>query len=182
MRRFVLPVALALSLNGFAGELGIVNLPECMEHSKLGKSEQENFDSLKKQMTSMMGDVQKELQEISGKLNDADYLDTLSPQAEKDMKAKFQTLSEELSRYQNQYYQVMNQANMKVMQTIGAAVNEAAEKVAKDKHLSYVINKDACFYADESANVTKEIIKHMDKDFEGLKKEQQAQVVDSSKE
>jgi Skp family chaperone for outer membrane proteins len=49
-------------------------------------------------------------------------------------------------RTQNQYYQVLNQANMKIMQVVGATINTAAEKVAKDKKINMIVNKDACFF------------------------------------
>ena len=170
-RRFipVLLTAVALCSTAFSTEqtpsFGIVNFGTCVSDSKLGKQEQASFESLKKQMATLLEDTEKQLNELSAKFNDPEYLDGLSPDAEEDLKIKFRTLNEELGRYQNQYYQVMNQANMRIVQTLSTSINTAAEKVAKDKKLNMVVNKDACFYYTPALDVTTSVIAEMDKTF-----------------
>lgn len=146
--------------------VGIVNFTTCMSESKLGKQEQSSFESIKTQMTSLLQDTQKQIEEISAKFNDAEYMDGLSPEAEEGMKLKFRTLNEENSRYQNQYYQVLNQANMKIIQAMGTSIQEASEKVANDKKLSMVMNKEACFFCTPTLDVTNQVIAEMDRAFE----------------
>lgn len=148
-----------------ASSFGIVNFGACVSDSKLGKQEQNSFESLKKQMTSLLEDTEKQLNDLAIKFNDPEYLDGLSPEAEEDLKNKFRTLNEEMGRYQNQYYQVMNQANMRIVQTISASINTASEKVAKDKKLTMVLNKDACFYYNPTLDITNLIVAEMDKSF-----------------
>lgn len=145
--------------------IGVVNFATCVSDSKLGKQEQASFETLKKQMATALEDTEKQLNDITAKFNDPDYIDGLSPEAEAELKTKFRTLSEELSRYQNQYYQVMNQANMRIIQTLTNAINAASEKIAKDKKFSLVINKDACFYCTPSTDVTALVVAEMDKGF-----------------
>ena len=165
----VLLAAIGLSTAAFSAEpttsFGIVNFGTCVSDSKLGKQEQASFESLKKQMSSLLEDTEKQINELAAKFNDPEYLDGLSPEAEEELKNKFRTLNEELGRYQNQYYQVMNQANMRIVQTLGASINTAAEKVAKDKKLNMVVNKDACFYYTPDRDVTTSVIAEMDKNF-----------------
>lgn len=172
-RKFILIflTSLGLSAGAFAapdspGSFGIVNFTTCITDSKLGKQEQASFDSLKNQMSTLLQDTEKQLNDMQTKFNDPEYLDGLSPEAEDEMKTKFRTLSEELNRYQNQYYQVLNQANMRIIQTISANINTAAEKVAKDKKLAMVVNKDACFFYSPQLDVTNFIISEMDKSFD----------------
>jgi outer membrane protein len=153
-----------------AGEYGIVNFATCLADSKKGKQEQSSFDALKKQVTSMMEETEKQLNEISQKLNDQEYMDGLSPEAENELKNKFGALSEEMNRYQGQYYQVMQQANMRIVQQVGQEASVAAEKVAKDKKLFMVINKDACFYYNADFDITQAVIAEMDKKFEAANK------------
>lgn len=168
-RRFVptLLIAISLTTAAFSAEtapsFGIVNFGTCVSDSKLGKQEQASFESLKKQMTTLLEDTEKQLNELATKFNNPEYLDGLSPEAEEELKVKFRTLNEELNRYQNQYYQVMNQANMRIMQTMATSINSASEKVAKDKKLNMVVNKDACFYFTPALDVTKLVIDEMDK-------------------
>jgi outer membrane protein len=187
-RRFVptLLIAMALTTAAFSAEtvpsFGIVNFGTCVSDSKLGKQEQASFESLKKQMANLLEETEKQLNEMAAKFNDPEYLDGLSPEAEEELKNKFRTLNEELSRYQNQYYQVMNQANMRVMQTLAVSINTASEKVAKDKKLSMVVNKDACFYFTPALDVTQFVVTEMDKNFAQESKKQAAAPINASEE
>ena len=155
-----------------APNFGIVNFGNCVSDSKLGKQEQASFDALKKQMATLLEDTEKQLNDLAAKFNDPEYLDGLSPEAEEDLKNKFRTLNEELSRYQNQYYQVMNQANMRIVQTLSTSINAASERVAKDKKLTMVVNKDACFYYTPALDVTNFVVTEMDKNFAQESKKQ----------
>lgn len=145
---------------------GIVNFSNCITDSKLGKDEQASFENLKKQMTVQLEETEKQINELAAKFNDADYMDGLSPEAEDELKNKIRTLNEELGRYQNQYYQVLNQANMKIIQSISANINTASEKIAKDKKLAMVVNKEACFFYNPSLDVTNLVVAEMDKTYE----------------
>jgi outer membrane protein len=142
--------------------------------SKLGKQEQAAFESLKKQMTSLLEDTEKQINELATKFNDPEFLDSLSPEAEEEFKNKFRSLNEDLNRYQNQYYQVLNQSNMKVIQTISGSINAASEKVAKDKKLSLVVNKDACFFTSSALDITALIVAEMDRIHDQTAKQQPA--------
>lgn len=153
-----------------AAEYGIVNFNTCLAESKKGKQEQASFDALKKQVTTMIEETEKQLNELSQKLNDSEYMDGLSPEAEGELKNKFAALSEDMNRYQGQYYQVMQQANMRIYQQVGQEASVAAEKVAKDKKLYMVINKDACFYYNADFDITQAVISEMDKRFEASNK------------
>ena len=146
--------------------VGVVNFGTCIQDSKVGKKEQASFESLKKQMTTLLEDTDKQLQEISSKFNDPEYMDGLSPEAEEELKVKFRTLSEEMNRHQNQYYQVLNQANMKIVQAMSNNIQTASEKVAKDKNLTVVINKEACFFYSPQLDVTSAVVSEMDKNYD----------------
>ena len=172
MRKFFLSAATGLSLfavSAIAAEnplIGVVNFATCITESKAGKKEQENMESMRKQMATLVENTEKELKEIAAKFEDSEYLDSLSPKAEEELKAKFQTLQEELGRYQNQFYQVLNHANYQMMQKINGNIAKAAEKIAAEKHLDYVMNKEACFYIRSDLDVTSSVIAEMDKNFE----------------
>ncbi len=181
MKRHWIPLLLTLiglssaaSAAEQAANIGIVNFGTCVADSKLGKQEQSSFDALKKQMSSLLEDTEKQLNELSMKFNDPEFLDGLSPEAEEEMKNKFRILNEEMNRYQNQYYQVLNQANMRVIQTLSTGINAASEKVAKDKKITMIANKDAFFYCIPTLDVTESIIAEMDKNFDIEAKKQAA--------
>jgi outer membrane protein len=169
MRKLFLSAATLVTAAAFSAEtpvIGVVNFASCITESKTGKKEQENMENMRKQMSSMIEDTEKELREISAKFEDTEYLDSLSPKAEEDLKAKYQGLQEDLNRYQNQFYQVLNHANYQMIQKVGSAISKAAENVASQKGLDYVMNKEACFYIRPDLDVTHQVIGEMDKHYE----------------
>ena len=145
---------------------GIVDFESCIEDSKFGKKEKESFDSLKNQMLSMLTDTERQLQDVSQKLSDQDYLDSLSPQGEDELKSRFQALSEEMNRYQNQFYQVLQQANMKMLNSMSSRINNASEVVAKDNKIPLILNKQAAFFYDEKFDITTVVIDQMNDSYE----------------
>lgn len=149
-------------------DIGIVNFTSCITDSKLGKKEQEALENVKNQMASLIKDIEDQLNEITTKFNDSDFVDGLSPEGEQELKTKYQTLREEHDRYQGQFYQVMQQANMKLVQTISSHVNSATDKIAKAKNLSLVVNKDACFSFKDNFDITNEVVAEMDRVFDEM--------------
>lgn len=156
------------SVASFAQDIpyGIVNFADCVTESKYGKQEQDAFENVKTQMTTLMTDIEKQRNEVAAKFQDPEFIDSLSPEAEQELKARFQTLHEELGHYQNQYMQVMQQANMKLMQVMNNHVATASQAIAKRKKIPMVVREEACFFYDPSFDVTPEVIKEMDKSFD----------------
>lgn len=146
-------------------KVGIVNLGNCFAESKSGKQEQASFESLRNQMTSLVQSKEKELQEINQNLSDPDYVDGLSPQGKKEIEEKQLKLQEEVGYYHQQFYQVLNQANSRLVQKVQAEVSQAAEKVAKTKNLNMIVNKETCFYYLPALDITQDVVKEMDKSF-----------------
>lgn len=170
----MLLAALALCMSAAqaeAAQYGFVNFKEVLEKSKLGKQEQGSFNSLKEQMEKVLEEKDKELNELASKFNDPDYIDTLSPEAENDLKHKFRALSQDLNEKQGQFYQALQQAQMKIMAKLAEYVAKASEKISKDKKLDAVFNQDATFFWNKSLNVSDDIIKEMDLVFEKEAKE-----------
>lgn len=142
-------------------KLGVVDFKLCLESSKLGKQEQSRFEDIKKQMESSIEAKEKELNELAPKFKD-EYMDTLKPEAEAELKEKFKRLSQELSQQQNQYYQLLNQANYQIVQKLSDWISTASEKVAKDKGLDIVLNEEACFYNAPHYDVSSDVVKELD--------------------
>ena len=150
--------------------IGIVNFATCIQESRFGKQEQDSLESLKNQLQKSIEDIHGQLNDAVTKLQDTDYLDSLNPEAEKELKVKFQTLNEELNRYQGQYYQIMQQANMKLIQSMNDLINQASEQVAKKEKLSLVINREEAFHFSETLDITKKVVEELDKRYEDQKK------------
>lgn len=164
-----------------APTVGVVNFANCISQSKIGQKEQASFDNLKNQMSKLLEDTEGQLRSISEKLNDPDYLDGLSPEGEEELKMKFRTLSEELGRYQNQYYQILNQANMQLLQMLSGTINQASKHVAEAKDIDLVVNQEAFFYFTDQFDITEEVVEQMDKMYE-IELEKQAQIAQLPRE
>ena len=172
MRKSFLSAAVLTALlatTGSAAEhssFGVVNFATCVSESKFGKKEQENMENLRKQMSSLIENTEKELREMSAKFEDTEYLDSLSPKSEEELKVKYQGLQEDLNRYQQQFYQVLQHANYQMIQKMSNTIAGASEKIAKVKNLDYVVNREACFYIRSDLDLTNLIISEMDKSFD----------------
>lgn len=167
MRHLFIALLMSLSLMAEAlDKIALVNFKTCVEQSKVGKQEQANFEALKKQMESVLAEKEKTLNEMAAKFNDEDYLDSLAPEAETELKRKFRSMSQEIGQQQNQYLQTLQQTNMKVIQKLTDLVTKASEAVAKNEKLDIVLNEEACFYCSPNLDVTDKVVKLLDEDFE----------------
>jgi len=145
-------------------KVGVVNFKSCLEKSKLGKEEQARFDAIKKQMETAIEEKEKELNALAPKFTE-EYIDTLTPEAEQELKQKFKNISQDLSQQQNQYYHLLNQTNYQIMQKLNDAIAVAAQVVAKDKKIDLIVNEEACFYYAESFDCSEAVVAEMDKLF-----------------
>ena len=147
-------------------KIAIVDFKACVEKSKLGKQEQANFDALKKQMETILEEKENSLNEIASKFNDIDYLDSLSPDAEAELKRKFRTLNQELSQQQSQYYQALNQANIKIIQKITDIIAGASKEIAKKHNIDLVLNEDGTFFKIADLDISSLVVMVMDETFD----------------
>ena len=68
----------------------------------------------------------------------------------------------------------MMQTQMRMQQMLTSQINSASEKVAKEKKLSMVLNKEICPFAAPSLDVTSQVVAEMDKHFDDAAKEHAA--------
>lgn len=162
-------VALAAVLCSAAPAAGVniryVNFKECVETSEMGKAEQVQFEALRKQMETAMEAKEKELTALSEKLNDTDYLDSISAEAETDMKRKFRALNQEMGGMQQQFSQTLQQANYKVIQKMQEAVAGASNAVAKAENIDLIVTEDVCFHKNANLDITKTIVAELNKSY-----------------
>lgn len=150
------------AVEGVDVKIGVINFKQAVEQSKLGKQEQASFEALKKQAEQVLQEKEKQMTAIGAKLDDPDYMDSLSPEAEAELKHKFRVLNQDLAQQQQQLYQTLSQANFKIVQKLTEAVNQAAQKLAADKKLDIIVNEDACFFFSKSLDRTADAIKILD--------------------
>lgn len=150
-------------------KIGFVSFRKCVENSKFGKSEQENFDKLKKQLEQSIELKEKELNDLAPKFSE-ESLDALTPEAERELKEKFKNLSQDLSVQQNQYFQTLNQAQAQAMQTLIEKVTSISDSMGKKLEFDIIFNDDAAFFRKDALDVTKEVVAELDSMFDSQKK------------
>jgi outer membrane protein len=146
--------------------LVVVDFGQCIADSKYGKEEQKNLEKIRSQLSSLISETDKELQELNAKFEDTTFLDSLSPKAEEELRTRHQTLSEDRQRYQWQFGQIMQQAQNQFYHRIVSQIAKASEKLAEERQLDYVINKEACFYYRPNLDLTSQVIHEMDLAFD----------------
>lgn len=153
-------------LEGIENKIGVISFANCIQESKYGKQEQSNIKAMESQIISLIEDTEKQLQEIANKLNDAEYIDALSPEGEQELKVKFQSLQEDLQRYRQQYYEFIKQANYKIMQTMTFHIKNAANIVSAKLKLDYILDDNSVICNNAGVEVTEQIIQELDMLFE----------------
>ncbi len=152
--------------------IAVINFNTCVQESKYGKHEQEQFMSFSKQWESRIEEDQKSIKDLSAKFEDQEYMDGLSPEGEKTLKEDFQMAHQKLAKDKEEIYQIMNMAQREFYQKIYAQVVKVSEKVAGEKKLNLLLNKEICFYNEPAMDVTQHVIAEMDKTFESDMKAQ----------
>lgn len=153
--------------------IGFANFKTCAESSKVGQREQERFESLKKDLEKKLEEKEKAIAAMAEKFND-EYLDSISPEAEADLRQQFRSMTQEMQQMNQQYYQTLQQANYKMMSEISEMVAEASSRIARKKGLDAVINDEACFFFGIHLDITRSVVQMMDEVYDEASKEGKA--------
>lgn len=151
--------------------IGIVNFRKCAENSKIGKREQGSFEEMKNRMESFLQEKEQALNEIGQKLNDPDYLDGISKESETELKHKYRAMGQELGQAQQQFMQMLQQANVRVVQMIAEEVSVVANEIAENKKFDFVLNEEALIYHKPAFDITDQVVAKMDQKFDKENKE-----------
>lgn len=156
--------------------IGIVNTKKCLEDSKLGKQEQANFEKMKQQMESVLQEKEKVLEELESKLNDDDYMDSISDDAASELKRKKRTIRNEGMQLQSQYMQTLQQANVKIIQKLTDTIAKASAQVAKDpsngQPIDVIFTDEACTFYSPRLDVSDRVVIKMNAIFDAEQKDQ----------
>jgi outer membrane protein len=155
--------------------IGIVNTKKCLEESKLGKQEQANFEKMKQQMESVLQEKERALEEIEAKLNDDDYMDSISDEAASELKRKKRAIRNEGMQLQSQYMQTLQQANVKIIQRLTDVIGRASAQVAKDtstgQPVDVIFTDEACTFFSPRLDVSDRIVAKMNAIYDAEQKD-----------
>jgi outer membrane protein len=168
-----------MTSNGAASlHIGIVNTKKCLENSKLGKQEQANFEKMKNQMEAALQDKERMLEEIESKLNDDDYMDSISEEAANELNRKKRTIRNEGMQLQSQSMQALQAANIKIIQkltdVIAKASAQVAQEASKDQPIELVLTDEACTYYAPHLDISDRVVAKMNAIFDAEQKDNAA--------
>lgn len=146
-------------------KLGVVDFELCASESKIGKEEAASFNSLQSKAMADMQSMEKERQDLAKKLEDQDYLDGLSPDAQQELHQKIQNHQMKMQMAGENYEKTLRQTYQVMEEKLSSNVKTAAEKIAQDKKLDMVIPSRFCIYSIPTLNITDSVIKKMDESF-----------------
>lgn len=152
-------------------EVGIVSLDRCLNESKYGVQEQNGFEALQKQFSGTIEAIDQELAEIDEKAKDEDYIDSLSQEAEDEMRMRFQQLLQTRSQQENQAMQILNQERYRLISGLNTEVMRASQIIAKENKLEMVLRDEAAFFYKGGMDITDQVIVEMNKLFDVENKE-----------
>jgi outer membrane protein len=149
---------------GQAKTVAVVSFKACIEGSKIGKQQQAKFKELEKQMKMAIDAREKELNELAAKLK-PEFLDTLTPEKENELRASYEMAVHEFEQMQGQQYSLLHQTNDELFQELNVVISQAAKEVAAAKGFELVVNDGACFFYAPSLDISSLIIEQLDKQF-----------------
>lgn len=146
-------------------KIGVVDFRRCLEESKLGQQERDALLALRKQLAGQVEAAERAFSDLAKEFRNPEHLESLSSEAEEDLRMRYEMLSQEIVQKQNQFYEQMGQAEMRVMQDLTVQITRASQIVAKEKELDYILREEALFYFIPDSDFTKEVITEIDKLF-----------------
>jgi outer membrane protein len=161
--RNMLSLLALLAMTAAHADYGYVDFGRVLSNSTRAKQEEKTLQSLQKELEDQVTNVEKEIQSLAEKLQDPDYIDSLSQEAEQEQRTRLRAMSEERMRMIQQVTGQFQQAQQRVMQVIGSMVSQASAEVARVKSLSGVLNREAFFYVDPALDCTDAVISILDK-------------------
>jgi outer membrane protein len=155
--------------------IGIVNTKKCLEESKLGRQEQANVEKMKGQMQSVLQEKERELQDIQSKLDDDDYMDSISDEAASELKRKKRAILNEGMQLQSQYSDAFQKANLKIIQRLTDVIGKASAQVAQDplngQPFDIIFTDEACTYYSPRLDLSDKVVGKMNAIFDAEQKE-----------
>lgn len=168
MKKLIILTTMMITTSVFADiKIGFVSLKRCMDESQLGQRKTQEMEALRKKFVQTSEEIEKELTAIYEKLQDAEYMESISEESALELQKKFESLSGEYQAYQGQYYQFINQSNYKNVQELIEAVKVASECVREKLGYDVILNEESVLTIIQSADITNQVIQQLDINQEG---------------
>lgn len=140
---------------------GVVNFNACLTDSKQGIKSRQTMEALNNKLVQSLGDIDKQLADIDAKLNDQNYRDGLSPQADEQLRQSHDKLAQERDAMRTSFSQQFSQTQMSLFQDLMDQVAVASKKIAQRKNLQMIFSGESVTYFDPDLDVTSDIVQEL---------------------
>ncbi|MCH9612507.1 MAG: hypothetical protein S4CHLAM102_09980 [Chlamydiia bacterium] len=146
--------------------IAFVDFHSCVVESKYGIQQQKLFTHVEEQTQKYMVEIEMQLQDTIANLQDSDYVDALTPEAEEKLNAKAEKLTDDLMRQEDLLYQTRQIAQSTISQKMQQLINVAAKEVAKTEHIDIILGNQLAYAFPSSLDITSKVIAQLNKDFD----------------
>lgn len=161
-------------------KMGIVSFEKVVDSSDFMKAQINTLEAMQTQDSAMLEQKQAELDDIAAKLDDPDYRDGLSPEAEQELIEKQGHLAEELQFYEYQRGQTYRQAGAKIQMKLLSQIEEVCQQIAKTDSYSMIFMDNGVMYYDPSLDISEIVVKKVNELYQKQKVEEEASLKSKS--
>lgn len=149
-----------------ARKFGVVNLEGIMHEAKAAKSVHDQIEALRKKYQDEIGKQEKDLKTKDQELADQRSVMTQEAfdEARRDFRTKVASAQHDVQVKRAQLDRAYAKALTKIQMTLAQIV----EGIAKEKGFEVVFPSSQLLYADETLNVSEEVLKRLDKELSSV--------------
>mgnify|MGYP003997124895 CR=1 FL=1 len=143
-------------------QFGFVETTKCLDESLVGISRTKTFENTKKQYDLSMEENESQLRELIEKRNDVEYMDSLSPEGEKELEMQIYKAHEQKSATQNKFSMILNRISTQMNSMFFKYFKNASQVVAEKNKLAFILDGTQCPFYKAELDKTSEVIAQMD--------------------
>lgn len=167
MKRILTALSVLLLLTGMTAfasstKVGLINLPQILQHSPqvtaINKKLQNQFKPQQQKIVAAQNNIRAEVQKLNPSAKPQ-----LSATQKKAVQAKISADQKQLQQMVVAFQQKVGSAQSKAMKAFMSEVNATVKSIAKAQKLSLVLLKPAVIYADNSTDLTQQVLSQLPK-------------------
>ena len=158
---FLATLASFTTASAAPGNFAVVDIQMIMRSSLAAKSIRTQIDSMRESFQAKISKEEEELRKMDKDL--ATQRSLISPEAFEKRRKEFKNKVTDIQKKVQERKIKLDRAFAASINTLQEAVNGIIEKIADKKELALVIPTSQILYADKSMDITKEVMKKLDK-------------------
>lgn len=143
-----------------------IDFQECFQKSTYGEDARKHLEGAVQKLQEVVDDTKSQLEAVSKKLEDQDYVDGLSPDAEQALVGERQQLSERLNMISAQGNQALQYEQQAIQASLEKHLSEIAAIYGPENKLNAILPKQIGIYWNKALDITDIFIELLNKKIE----------------